>query len=184
MVYPIYIYGSSVLRNLSENITAEYPNLKVLIEDMFETMYDSAGVGLAAPQIGMSIRLFVIDASPFEEDEPELADFKKVFINAEIYEREGEDEYFEEGCLSIPGIREGVKRKNRIKMRYMDENFVAHDVEFSGLAARVIQHEYDHLEGQMFVDHLSPMRKRLIKSKLLKISKGNYSAAYRSKLVK
>lgn len=184
MVYPIYIYGSPVLREVSEDITNEYPKLGELIEDMFETMYDSAGVGLAAPQIGLSIRLFVIDASPFEEDEPALADFKKIFINAHIYERSGEDEYFEEGCLSIPGIRENVARNSTINMRYMDENFVEHDEEFSGLAARVIQHEYDHLDGQMFVDHLSPLRKRLVKSKLSNISKGKYKAAYRCKLVK
>lgn len=184
MIYPIYIYGSSVLRKVSEDITPDYPNLKELIADMFETMYDSAGVGLAAPQIGISARLFVIDASPFDEDEPELADFKKVFINAHILERTGEDELFEEGCLSIPGIRENVSRKDTIRMRYMDENFKEYEQEFSGLAARVIQHEYDHLEGEMFVDHLSPLRKRLTKSKLAKIAKGDYKASYRAKLVK
>ncbi len=184
MVYPIYIYGSAVLRKETTEITADYPELKKLIEDMFETMYDTSGVGLAAPQIGIPIRLFVIDASPFDEDDAELATFKKVFINADIYERTGEDEYFEEGCLSIPNIRENVQRKTVIRMRYMDENFVEHDEEFSGIAARIIQHEYDHIDQMMFVDHLSPLRKRLISGKLTKMAKGDYKAAYRTKLVK
>ena len=185
MIYPIYIYGSGVLRKDAEDIPADYPGLKELCEDMFETMYDSDGVGLAAPQIGKSIRLFVIDASPFaEDDEPELKDFRKIFINARIYERFGEEVPFNEGCLSLPGIREDVMRPSKIKIRYMDENFTEHDEEYEGTAARIIQHEYDHLDGKMFVDRLSPLRKTLIKSKLTKLSKGNYKASYRCKLVK
>ena len=185
MIYPIYIYGSGVLRKEAEDIPADYPGLKELCEDMFETMYDSDGVGLAAPQIGKSIRLFVIDASPFaEDDEPELKDFRKIFINARIYERFAEEVPFNAGCLSLPGIREDVMRPSKIKIRYMDENFTEHDEEYEGTAARIIQHEYDHLDGKMFVDRLSPLRKTLIKSKLTKLSKGNYKASYRCKLVK
>ena len=183
-MYPVYVYGSSVLRKVSENITKDYPNLEKLIDDMYISMYASEGVGLAAPQIGKSIRLFVIDASAFDEDYPEAADFKKTFINAEIYERFGEEELFEEGCLSVPNIRENISRHTKIKMRYMDENFVEHDQEFSGICARVIQHEYDHIEGQLFIDHLSQLRKRLIKSKLLKIAKGDFKTSYPVKLVK
>ncbi len=184
MMYPIYVYGSAVLRKKAENIDKNYENLPKLIDDMFVSMYASEGVGLAAPQIGKSIRLFVIDASAFDEDYPEAKDFKKVFINAEIYEFSGNDELFEEGCLSVPGIRENVSRKDTIRMKYLDENFVEHDEQFSGICSRVIQHEYDHLEGRVFVDHLSPLRKRLLKSKLMKITKGDFKSNYPCKLVK
>ena len=183
-MYPIYVYGSSVLRKEPEHITKDYPNLPQLIDDMYVSMYASDGVGLAAPQIGKSIRLFVIDASAFDEDYPEATDFKKTFINAVIYERFGEDESFEEGCLSVPGIRENVVRKTKIKMRYQDEDFVEYDEEFEGICARVIQHEYDHIDGKLFVDHLSPLRKNLIKSKLAKIAKGDFKSQYPCKLVK
>lgn len=184
MKYPVYVYGSSVLRKGSVEIKKDYPNIEKLIADMFETMYASEGIGLAAPQIGKDARIFVIDISALAEDEPELENFKYTFINANIYERYGEEDYFEEGCLSVPGIREDVVRPTIIKMRYLDENFVEHDKTFTGFAARVIQHEYDHLDGKLFVDHLSPLRKRLIKSKLEKIAKGDYYSAFPTKLVK
>ena len=184
MNYPIYVYGSSVLRKGTEKITKDYPKLEKLLSDMFETMYASDGVGLAAAQIGKSLRLFVVDASPLADDEPELKDFRRVFINAEIYERTGEEEYFQEGCLSLPGIREDVLRPTIVKMRYLDENFEEHDETFTGFAARVIQHEYDHLDGLLFVDHLAVLRKRLIKSKLEKIAKGDYKSFFPTKLVK
>ena len=181
MIYPIVIYGSQVLRNVSEDITPEYPELKKLIEDMWITLAEAEGVGLAAPQIGKNIRLFIVDCTPWGEDIPELADFKHVFINAEIHERSEETELFEEGCLSLPGLHENVRRSTTIRMRYLDENFVEHDEEFSGYPARVIQHEYDHLEGKVFTDHLSPLRRNLLKSKILKLAKGQYRCNYKTK---
>ena len=184
MIYPIVIYGSPMLRNVSEPITADYPGLPQLIKDMFDTMHASDGVGLAAPQIGKSIRLFVIDARPWADEDPRLADFTKAFINPEIYERFGDEELFNEGCLSVPGIHEDVSRPTKVKIRYLDENFVEHAEEYDGYAARVIQHEYDHLEGKMFVDRLSPLRRTLLKSKLAAMSKGRYKADYKTKLVK
>ena len=181
MIYPIVIYGSQVLRNVSENITPEYPELKKLIEDMWITLGEAEGVGLAAPQIGKNIRLFIVDCTPWGEENPELADFRKVFINAEIYESSEETGLFEEGCLSLPGLHENVRRPLSIRMRYLDENFVEHDEEFSGYPARVIQHEYDHLEGKVFTDHLSPLRRNLLKSKILKLAKGQYKCTYKTK---
>lgn len=184
MIYPIYVYGSAVLRKKSVEIDNNYPQIKEMIEGLFETMYESDGVGLAAPQIGKNIRLFVVDASAFVDDDPKCKDFRKAFINAEIYERFGDEEPFNEGCLSLPGIREDVMRKTKIKMRYMDENFVAHDEEFDGMRARIIQHEYDHIDAELFIDHIAPIRKTLIKNKLTKLSKGDYKASYRTKIVK
>ncbi len=184
MIYPIYVYGSAVLRRESKNIEKDYEGLDKLIADMKETMYASNGVGLAAPQIGKNIRLFVIDASPMEDDEPEMANFQRVFINPEIYEESEEEEYFEEGCLSVPGMRENVLRPSAIRIRYVDENFEPKDEELSGFAARVVQHEYDHIEGMLYVDHLSPLRKRLTKSKLDKMAKGDYKSEFPTKLVK
>lgn len=184
MIYPIYIHGSSVLRQETELVTNDFPELQKFAQDMFETMYSADGVGLAAPQIGKSLRMFVIDASPFDDDEPELKNFKKVFINADIYERFGEKVLFNEGCLSFPGIHEDVSRFNTIKMRYLDENMAEHDEEFHGLAARIIQHEYDHIEGKNFTDHLSPLRRTLLQSKLNGMAKGKYKASYKCKLVK
>lgn len=184
MVYPIYVYGSTILRKEAADITRDYPELEKFLADLWETMYESDGVGLAAPQIGKSERVFVVDASGFADEEPELATFKKAFINAHIYERTGDEWIFNEGCLSLPNIREDVSRPAKIKMRYMDEKFIEHDEEFDGMAARIIQHEYDHLDGKLFIDHLSPLRKTLIKSKLLTISKGNFKADYKCKLVK
>ncbi len=181
MIYPIVVYGSPVLRRQSVDIDRDYPDLKKLVDDMFLTMYNAEGVGLAAPQIGKNIRLFVVDATPWEDAEPKLKDFKRAFINARIYERFGDEELFNEGCLSLPGLHEDVLRKTKIKMRYLDENFEEHDEEFDGHAARVIQHEYDHLEGQVFTDHLSPLRKTLLKGKLSAMSKGKYRADYRTK---
>jgi peptide deformylase len=183
MILPIVAYGDPVLKKQGTDIDADYPGLAELIANMFETMYAAHGVGLAAPQVGRSIRLFVVDASAFVEegdDEYEmLKDFKKTFINPHILTEEGDEWAFEEGCLSIPDIREDVLRQPDITVRYMDENFVEHTQQFSGLAARVIQHEYDHIEGVLFIDHLSPLRRRMLKGRLSNISKGNISVDYR-----
>ena len=181
MIYPIVVYGSPILRKQSVDIDRDYPDLKKLVDDMFLTMYSADGVGLAAPQIGKNIRLFVVDATPWANAEPKLKDFKRAFINAEIYERFGDEELFNEGCLSLPGLHEDVLRKTKIKMRYLDENFEPHDEEFDGHAARVIQHEYDHLEGKVFTDHLSALRKTLLKGKLTALTKGKFKADYRTK---
>ncbi|HCQ29676.1 MAG TPA: peptide deformylase [Flavobacteriales bacterium] len=179
MILPIVAYGDPVLRKETEEIDKDYPDLDILINDMFETMYNAQGVGLAAPQIGKSIRLFIVDAEPFAEDEPELEGFKKVFINPIIVEEEGKEWKFNEGCLSIPGIREDVSRKPDITIEYYDENWNLKEEKYSGLAARIIQHEYDHIEGILFTDKLSPLKKQLIKSKLNNIAKGNIKVNYR-----
>ena len=184
MIYPITIIGHPVLRKVAKDIDKNYKELPVLLEDMFTTMYKSDGIGLAAPQIGLSIRLFVIDLSTMAEDEEDdsLKDFKKVFINAKIVERSGEIISYEEGCLSIPNIRENVKREDKIRIQYYDENFEYHDEEYEGIKARVVQHEYDHIDGKLFVDHISSLRKRLIRGKLTSISKGKFRADYKFKL--
>ncbi len=186
MIYPIVAYGDPVLRKMAEDITADYPKLKELIADMYETMYAASGIGLAAPQIGLPIRLFIVDATPFEDDEDltqedrdYLAQFKRVFINARIIEESGNEWAFNEGCLSIPEIREDVFRQETVTIEYYDEQFVMHTESISGIAARIIQHEYDHIEGVLFTDKLSPLKKRLIKSKLVSISKGNVKIDYR-----
>ena len=184
MILPVYVYGQPVLRKVAEEIDANYEGLDQLIDDMYETMYKAEGVGLAAPQIGLPIRLFVIDATPMEEDYPDLKGFKKVFINAEIIEREGEKVNDSEGCLSLPNIREDVLRPSKVRIIYYDQDFVEHDEEYEGFAARIIQHEYDHIEGKLFIDYLSPLRKRFLKSKLTAISKGNVDISYRIKTVK
>ena len=181
MILPIYLYGQPVLRKVAEDINADYPNLKELIENMFDTMHHASGIGLAAPQIGKNIRLFIVDCTPWGDDDPSLADYKRVFINPEIYEESEETSLFEEGCLSLPGLHENVRRPVTIRMRYLDENFVEHDEEFSGKPADVIQHEYDHIEGKVFTDHLAPIRKNLIKNKLQKMARGSYRAAYKTK---
>ena len=181
MIYPIVIYGSQILRNESVDITPDYPELKKLIDDMWITLAEAEGVGLAAPQIGKNIRLFIVDCTPWGEDDPTLADFKRVFINPEIYEESEETSLFEEGCLSLPGLHENVRRPVAIRMRYLDENFVEHDEEFTGKPARVIQHEYDHIEGLVFTDHLAPIRKNLIKNKLQKMARGSSKAFYKTK---
>ena len=178
MILPIVAYGDPVLRKVAKEIDADYPNLKELIANMKETMYNASGVGLAAPQIGKDIRLFVIDASPFaedddlsEEDRAALKDFNRVFINAEIIEEEGEEWAFNEGCLSIPDVRQDVYRQPKVTFTYQDEDFNTHTETLEGLAARVFQHEYDHIEGILFTDKLSSLKKRLIKKKLDNISK-------------
>jgi peptide deformylase len=182
MTYPIVVYGHPVLRKVAEDIDRDYHGLQQLIADLFETMYNSEGLGLAAPQIGKSIRIFVIDGKPVEEDEPEFAGFKKVFINPHIIEKSGELKLMTEGCLSIPNLREEVNREARIRITYYDENWEFHDEVYEGYKARVIQHEYDHLDGILFTDRVSPLRRRLLKGKLTSISKGNFEADYRTVL--
>ncbi len=186
MILPIRAYGDPVLKKVAQDIEPGHPGLDKLIADMFETMYAASGVGLAAPQIGQSIRLFIVDASPFAEDEDgqptdeaHLKDFKKVFINPYIVEEEGEEWGFEEGCLSIPGIREEVYRAGRIVLQYHDEHFNEFEEEFDGFAARVIQHEHDHLDGVLFTDHLNPLRKRMLQGRLRDISRGRTDARYK-----
>lgn len=186
MILPIVAYGDPVLRKVAVAIDATYPDLEKLITNMKETMYNASGVGLAAPQIGKAIRLFLIDASPFSEDddlsEEErtlLKSFNRVFINPKILEEEGEEWIFNEGCLSIPDVREDVSRQPKITIEYQDENFTVHKETLEGLAARVFQHEYDHIEGILFTDKLSTLKKRIIKKKLENISKGKISADYR-----
>jgi peptide deformylase len=188
MILPVIAYGDPVLRKVGKDITPEYPNLEKLIENMWETMYNASGVGLAAPQVGLPIRMFVIDTTPFsddndmsEEEKEALNGFKKVFINAKIEEETGEEWVFNEGCLSIPDVREDVSRNETIVISYLDENFKEHKETFGGLLARVIQHEYDHIEGVLFTDKLSSLKKRIIKGKLNNISKGKVSADYRMK---
>lgn len=181
MKLPIIAYGDPVLRKKATDISRKYPNLDTLIADMFETMYGAHGVGLAAPQIGLSIRLFMIDATSFADDEPELKDFKKVFINAEVLEERGEKWNFNEGCLSIPEIREDISRLDTITISYYDENWIRLQETYTGLAARVIQHEYDHIEGKLFVDKLSPLRKAMLKNRLSSISKGAIKVDYKMK---
>lgn len=186
MILPIIAYGDPVLRKMGKDITNEYPNLDGLLENMFETMYEAKGIGLAAPQIALPIRIFIVDATPFGEDEELseeertfLSTFKQVFINAKIIDETGDEWAFNEGCLSIPDIREDVFRNETIKIEFQDENFEKHIKEFSGIVARIIQHEYDHIEGVLFTDKLSPLKKRLIKGKLSNISKGKINVDYR-----
>lgn len=184
MIYPIYIYGSPVLRAEAEEVGREYPELQKLVDDMFETMYHSNGVGLAAPQIGKSLRMFVVDVSAFAKQDPSAADYKRAFINPEIYEYSDEEVLMNEGCLSLPGLYEDVYRPEKIRIRYLDENFEEHDEELDGWRARAVQHEYDHIFGDLFTDMLSPLRKTLLRNKLTSMSKGKYEASYRTKLGK
>lgn len=186
MILPIVAYGDAVLKKKAITIDKDYPKLNELITNMHETMYGAYGVGLAAPQIGLAIRMFLVDTSPFAEDESfseeeqeELRNFKKTFINAQILEEEGEEWAFNEGCLSIPDVREDVFRRPTIKIQYQDENFDTHVEEYNGLIARVIQHEYDHIEGVLFTDKLSSFKKRLIKGRLANISKGKIKIDYK-----
>jgi peptide deformylase len=190
MILPIIAYGATVLKKECEEIEENRAGLQELIENMFDTMYEANGVGLAAPQINKSIRLFIVDASPFseveegEELDPKaegLENFKKVFINPIIEEEEGEEWLFSEGCLSIPTIREEILRKPNIKISYYDENWDFKEEEYEGFAARIIQHEYDHVDGILFTDHLSPLKKRLLKKKLTNISKGEVEVKYKMK---
>lgn len=186
MILPIVAYGDAVLKKEAKEIDKDYPKLNELIENMYETMYGAHGVGLAAPQIGLPIRLFLVDTEPFSDDEDlsekdreQMKNFKKTFINAQILEEEGDEWAFNEGCLSIPDVREDVFRKPKIKIQYQDENFDTHVEEYDGLIARVIQHEYDHIEGILFTDKLSSFKKRLIKGKLTNISKGKIRIDYK-----
>lgn len=181
MIYPIVIYGNEALRRPSEPLTPDYPELGQLIDDLFLTLAQAEGVGLAAPQIGKNIRLFVVDCTPWGDEQPECRDYRRAFINPEIYARSEQTGLFNEGCLSLPGLHEDVVRPLSIRMRYLDEEFVEHDEEFAGLRARVIQHEYDHIEGKVFTDRLSPLRRQLLKGKLLNLAKGKYRCAYKTK---
>jgi len=190
MILPIVAYGDPVLKREGEEIDENYPNLKELIDNMFETMENAQGVGLAAPQIGLGIRLFIVDTSPFVDEEEtdsemlKLKDFRKVFINPIIIEEEGEKWNFNEGCLSIPGIREDVARQPTITIEYMDENFELKEEQYDGLIARVIQHEYDHVDGVLFTDRLNPIRKQFLKKRLDNISKGIVDIDYKMKFPK
>ena len=191
MTLPIVAYGAAVLRKVSEPINADYPNLPKLIEDMWETMYDSNGVGLAAPQINRAIRLFVMDSQQiFENAEPEDAAYpdapgiKAVFINAQILELSGNEWIYNEGCLSIPKIREDVSRHEKVTLKYMDENFVEHTATFDGMTARIILHEYDHIEGKLFIDYVKPLRKKMLQGKLNDIHKGKVRVDYKMTQIK
>ena len=184
MKYPVTVYGDTALRKETQNIDKNYEGLAEIISDMWETMYTSDGVGLAAPQVGKSIRIFVVDATSGAKEEPELANFKKVFINPEIVELSENECIMNEGCLSLPEIHEDVSRPEVVKVKYYDEDFNEHIEEFKGYAGRIIQHEYDHLEGILFIDHLSPLRRRLLKSKLSNIAHGKIQPAYKTKTPK
>lgn len=182
MILPVYVYGDPVLRKVAEPIGPDYPNLKEVLENLWETMYHADGVGLAAPQVGLSIRVFVIDASAGAEEEPALKDFKKTFINPVLLQRGGEPWVMEEGCLSLPEIREDVSRPEMVKIRYQDENFQEFEEEYNGFVARVIQHEYDHLEGVLFIDFLSSLRRKLLRGRLANISLGKVQPHYKIKV--
>lgn len=181
MILPVYAYGCPILRKSGETVSIDNPRIKELISNMFETMYVAEGVGLAAQQVGEDLKIFVIDASPHAENHPETKDFKKVFINAKILEESGEELAYEEGCLSIPNIREDVVRKSKIRITYADENFVEHDETYDGMIARIIQHEYDHNQGIFFVDKINSLRKMLLKNKLNNIMKGAVDIRYKMK---
>lgn len=188
MILPIVGFGDPVLRKVGQDIAADYPNLSDLIANMYETMYNAYGVGLAAPQIGLAIRLFIVDTEPFSEsddlkseEKEQLKGFKKTFINAKILKEEGSEWGFNEGCLSIPDVREDVYRKERITIEYFDENFNKHIEVYDGLIARVIQHEYDHIEGVLFTDKISTLKKTLIKKRLQNIMDGKIRADYKMK---
>ncbi|MCM1034536.1 MAG: peptide deformylase [Paludibacter sp.] len=181
MILPIYLYGQPVLRRETEEIDNTYPELPQLINDMFETLQQADGCGLAAPQIGRSIRLFIVDGSELAEDYPECKDFKKAFINPEILEESDDTVMFTEGCLSLPGISENVVRPKSIRIRYCDTDFNEHEEWLDGFAARIFQHEYDHLEAHVFTDRISPIRRQFVKTKLSNIAKGKTTARYRTK---
>ena len=184
MILPVYLYGQPVLRKEAEEVPMDYPDLKQLVANMFETMYNADGVGLAAPQVGLSLRLLVIDADVMGDDFPECKGFKRAMINPVFLEKSEEEVSMEEGCLSLPGIHETVKRGNKIRVKYMDEDFVEHEEEVEGYLARVMQHEFDHLDGKMFIDHISALRKQMIKGKLNTMLKGKARSSYKMKQVK
>ena len=176
---PIYIIGTKVLRQVGRDIDKDYPDLNGFIERMFDSMYQSEGVGLAAPQVGRSIKLFVVDATPYADEFPEAEGFKRVFINAKIVEYSGKDVVINEGCLSIPGVREDVVRKDTIRIQYYDENFEYHDEIITGLPARVVQHEYDHTYGILFTDRLSQLKRTMLRNKLRAIARGKFKVNYK-----
>ncbi len=182
MILPMYIFGQGVLRKHAEDINTDYPNLKELIDNMFETLKNAEGVGLAAPQIGLPIRVVVVDLDCISDDDPEYKGFFRTYINGHILETSDDQVSMEEGCLSIPGIHENVRRPSKVHIKYLDENLSPHDEWVDGFVARVIQHEFDHLEGKMFVDRLSPLRKQMIKKKLISMSKGKYNCHYKTKI--
>lgn len=184
MILPIYVYGQPVLRKVAEDIAPDYPNLKELIANMFETMDNADGVGLAAPQIGLPIRVVTVNLDALSEDLPEYKDFRKAYINAHILDVAGEIVSMEEGCLSLPGIHEAVKRGDKIRVKYLDENLEEHDEIVEGYLARVMQHEFDHLDGKMFIDHLSPLRKQMVKGKLNALLNGKAHCTYKVKTIK
>lgn len=184
MILPITVYGDPILRKKTEDIQKSYEGLPKLAEDMFETMHNADGVGIAAPQVGLSLRIFVVDLSMLAEEYPELKDFKKVFVNPKILLREGEEELMNEGCLSLPGIREDVAREDHIRIKYFDLDWKEHDETYTGYQARVLQHEYDHLDGILFIDHCSPFRRKLLRGKLSDITKGKITTSYRIKIPK
>ncbi|MDR1745822.1 MAG: peptide deformylase [Tannerella sp.] len=184
MILPVYTYGQPALRNATERIEATYPELKQLVADMFETMYKAEGIGLAAPQVGFSIQLLVIDADSVSKDHKECRNFKRVMINPEIIERSEDIISLEEGCLSFPGIHEKVPRPRKIRVRYLDDSFTPHEETLEDFNARVVQHECDHLDGKVFIDKISPIRKQLNKGKLNSIIKGTASCSYRIKSIK
>lgn len=184
MVYPIVVYGSPVLRKVAKEVNKNYPGLDQFVADLWETMYKSDGIGLAAPQVGKSIRIFVVDTAEYDDNDPALKDFKRTFINPKIIKRDGEICTLNEGCLSLPKIREDIERKSRVRIQYYDENWNLFDEEFDGVKARVIQHEYDHLDGILFIDHLTPLKKKLLRGKLHDISKGKVDVDYKIKVLK
>ena len=186
MILPIVAFGSPILRKKCTNISADYPEFDTILANMWETMYKANGVGLAAPQVNKGIRLFLIDTTPFFDDEDDMKEVivKQAFINAKILEESGDEWEFNEGCLSIPDLREDVSRKSIIKIEYMDENFKTHTETYNGLTARVIQHEYDHINGILFTDKLTALRKRMIKGKLMDISKGKVNSTYKMRFVR
>jgi peptide deformylase len=184
MILPVYIYGSPVLRKVSRAIQKDEKGFEQFMQDLWDTMYYSDGIGLAAPQVGQSLQVFVIDGSPLEKEDASLKDFKMAFINPEIISWYGDEKTYEEGCLSIPGVREEIVRPEKIMIRYYDTGFNFHEEEFGGIAARIIQHEYDHLQGILFTDKVAPLKKRLIRGKLNAISKGKFDVKYKVKMAK
>ena len=182
MIYSITVYGDPILRKKTINIERGYEGLHQLAEDMFETMHNADGVGIAAPQIGLSLRIFVVDLTPLSEEHPELLNFRKAFVNAQIISREGEEELMDEGCLSLPGIREDIPREGHIRIKYFDLDWNEHDETYTGFPARVLQHEYDHLDGILFIDRCTAFKRRLLKGKLTDISKGKVTTSYKIKV--
>ncbi len=181
MIYPIVIYGDDVLRKACEPVPADYPDLKKLIGDMFATLGEAGGVGLAAPQIGKSLQIFIVDCTPLAEDDASCADFKRAFVNAEIYAYSDQTKTYNEGCLSFPGLYADVPRALSVRVRYLDEDLKPHDEEFTGYKAWVIQHEFDHTQGRVFVDRVAPLRRNLLKGKLLNLAKGKFRCDYKTR---